>query len=118
MISAKGLFALGAATFWLPEILLYAWTRHNLNGRLVTLLLPGIFLLGYVLISILRRNQAPKPSAAIFMLLGVVFWHLCYYNRCHSAGSRLRGTSCFHVAGSPFRHRDPNLRFHRSDLRR
>jgi len=73
MINAKGLFALGAATFWLPEILLHAWIRHNLNGKLVTFLLPGTFLLGYVLVSILRRNQTPKPSAAIFMLLGVVF---------------------------------------------
>lgn len=73
MFSAKGLFVLGAATFWLPEILLCAWTRHNLNGKLITFLLPATFILGYLLVSILRRNQALKPSAAIFMVLGVVF---------------------------------------------
>jgi Na+-translocating ferredoxin:NAD+ oxidoreductase RnfD subunit len=72
-VGAKGLFGLGALAFWLPEIVLYAWTRQELNRRLVTFLLPGTFLLVYLLVSIVRRKQVPKPSAAIFMVLGVVF---------------------------------------------
>ena len=70
---AKGLFGLGALAFWLPEIVLYGWTRHELNRRLVTLLLPSTFLLVYLLVSILRPKRIPKPSAAIFMVVGVVF---------------------------------------------
>ena len=73
LVGAKGLFGLGALSFWLPEIALYAWTRHELNRRLVTLLLPCTFLLVYLLVSILRPRRIPKPSAAIFMALGVIF---------------------------------------------
>jgi hypothetical protein len=72
-MGAKGLFGLGALAFWLPEIALYAWQRRPLNAKLVTFLLPSIFLLVYLLVSILRLKQIPKPSAAIFMVLGVVF---------------------------------------------
>jgi hypothetical protein len=72
-MSAKGLFISGALAFWLPEIVLYAWTRQGLNRKLVTFLLPSIFLLVYLLVSILRPKRIPKPSAAIFMVLGVVF---------------------------------------------
>ena len=72
-MGAKGLFGLGALSFWPPEIALYAWTRHELNRKLVTLLLPCTFLLVYLLVSILRPRRIPKPSAAIFMALGVIF---------------------------------------------
>jgi len=72
-MGAKGLFGLGALSFWLPEIALYARTRHELNRKLVTILLPCTFLLFYLLVSILRPKRIPKPSAAIFMVLGVIF---------------------------------------------
>jgi len=64
---------LGALAFWLPEIVLYAWTRQELSQKLVTFLLPGTFLLVYLLVSVLRSRRIPNPSAAIFMVLGVVF---------------------------------------------
>jgi hypothetical protein len=72
-MGAKGLFGLGALAFWLPEIALYAWQRQALNAKLVTFLLPSTFLLAYLLVSILRPRRIPKPSAAIFMVSGVVF---------------------------------------------
>jgi len=72
-MGAKGLFGLGALAFWLPEIALYVWQRQALNAKLVTFLLPSTFLLVYLLVSILRPKRIPKPSAAIFMVLGVVF---------------------------------------------
>ena len=72
-MGAKGLFGLGALAFWLPEIALYVWQRRTLNAKLVTFLLPSTFLLVYLLVSILRPKRIPKPSAAIFMALGVVF---------------------------------------------
>jgi hypothetical protein len=72
-MSAKGLFLVGALAFWLPELVLYAWTRHELSGKLLTFLLPSTFLLVYLLVSILRPRRIPKPSAAIFMGLGVLF---------------------------------------------
>jgi hypothetical protein len=72
-MGAKRLFGLGALAFWLPEIALYVWQRQALNSKLVTFLLPSTFLLVYLLVSILRQKRIPKPSAAIFMMLGVVF---------------------------------------------
>lgn len=72
-MGAKGLFLLGGLAFWLPEIVLYAWTRQELSRKLVTFLLPSTFLLVYLLVSILRPRRTPKPSAAIFTVLGVVF---------------------------------------------
>jgi len=72
-MGAKSLFGLGALSFWLPEIALYSWTGHELNRKLVTLLLPCTFLLIYLLVSIPRPKRMPKPSAAIFMVLGVIF---------------------------------------------
>jgi hypothetical protein len=72
-MGAKGLFGLGALAFWLPEITLYAWYRQGLNAKLVTFLLPSIFVLVYLLVSISRPKRIVKPSAAIFMGLGVVF---------------------------------------------
>ncbi|MGC1629946.1 MAG: hypothetical protein WA735_24035, partial [Candidatus Acidiferrales bacterium] len=68
-MDAKGLFLFGALSFWLPEIVLYAWTRRELSGELVTLLLPGIFIIVYLLVSALRPRRTSKPSAAIFMVL-------------------------------------------------
>ena len=73
LMGAKSLFGLGALSFWLPEIALYAWTGHEMNRKLVTLLLPCTFLLVYLLVSILRPKRMPEPSAAIFMVLGVIF---------------------------------------------
>jgi hypothetical protein len=72
-METKGLFLLGALSFWLPEIVLYAWTRRELNGKLITFLLPGIFLIVYLLVAIIRPRRTVRPSAAIFMVLGVIF---------------------------------------------
>jgi hypothetical protein len=75
-VTAKQLFGLGALAFWGPEIFLYAWERKELSRELITFLLPGTLLLAYILVSLVRRRERgmlPKPSAAIFMLLGVVF---------------------------------------------
>ncbi len=70
---AKSLFALGALAFWLPEIILYAWTRQELSRRLITFLLPSTFILAYVVVLTFRPRRSTKPSAAIFMVLGVLF---------------------------------------------
>jgi hypothetical protein len=72
-MGVKSLFALGAAAFWLPEITLYAWRQQELNRMLVTFLLPGIFLVVYIAVLLARPRQIVKPSAAVFMLLGVIF---------------------------------------------
>ena len=72
-MNAKGLFLLGALSFWLPEILLDVWTRQELDGKLVTFLLPSTFLVAYLLALVLRPKRNAKPSAAIFMVLGVIF---------------------------------------------
>jgi hypothetical protein len=72
-MSAKMLFLIGALAFWLPEIFLYAWTKQALNGKLVTFLLPSGFMLTYFLLSVLRPKRTPKPSAAVFMVMGAVF---------------------------------------------
>ena len=72
-MSAKILFLLGAAAFWLPEIILYTWNRPGLHG-VVTVLLPSTLLLIYIMVLTTRPNSSsPKPSAALFMLLGVIF---------------------------------------------
>jgi hypothetical protein len=73
VIGAKGLFLIGALAFWLPEMILYALTRYELNSKLITVILPISFLIVYLLVSILRRKRTAKPSAAIFMVLGVIF---------------------------------------------
>lgn len=72
-MGAKGLFLLGALAFWLPEILLYAWTRSALNGKLVTFLLPTTLVLIYLVVLKFRPRRSTYPSAAVFMVLGVVF---------------------------------------------
>ena len=75
-MTAKSLFGLGALAFWGPEISLYVWERKELNRELITFLLPATLLLVYVLVSLVRRRDretSPKPSAAVFMLLGVLF---------------------------------------------
>jgi hypothetical protein len=75
-VTAKSLFGLGALAFWGPEVFLYAWERKELNRALITFLLPVALLLAYILISLVRRRERgalPKPSAAVFMLLGVLF---------------------------------------------
>lgn len=73
MSSAKRLFFLGGIAFWLPEIVLYAWTRQELDGKLQTILLPSSLIVAYLLTWKLRPKRTEKPSAAIFMILGVVF---------------------------------------------
>jgi hypothetical protein len=72
-MGARDLFLLGALAFWLPKIVLYAWTKQELSRKLVSFPLPSTFLLVYLLVSILRPKRIPNPSAAIFMVLGVVF---------------------------------------------
>lgn len=72
-MGVKGLFLLGGLAFWLPEIVLYAWTRQELNGRLVTFLFPSSLMVIYLGVSIFRPKRTPKPSAAISMVVGVVF---------------------------------------------
>ena len=72
-MGAKGMFGLGALAFWLPEIILYAWTRHGLSGKLLTFLLPSTFLLVYLVVLKFRSKRGVNPSAAVFMVLGVVF---------------------------------------------
>jgi hypothetical protein len=70
---ARMLFLLGALAFWLPEIALYIWNKQDINGKLITFLLPGIFLIVYLLVVILRPRRTVRPSAAIFMVFGVIF---------------------------------------------
>jgi hypothetical protein len=93
---AKSLFLLGAVTFWLPELILYAWTRHGLNGKLVTFLLPSCLLVTYLLVSILRPKGIAKPSASIFMVLGVLFLGTFAM----ALGSTLRGAGFLETPGS------------------
>jgi len=93
---AKGLFLLGALAFWLPELILYAWTRHELHGKLVTFLLPSCLLVTYLLVSILRPKAIPKPSASIFMALGVLFLGTFAM----ALGSTLRGAGFVENPGS------------------
>jgi hypothetical protein len=70
-VKAVTLLLLGGLAFWLPEISLYAWERTELNRSLVTLLLPCTLVVAYALVSVCRSKDFPKPSAAIFMLIGV-----------------------------------------------
>jgi hypothetical protein len=70
---ARTLFLLGALAFWLPEIVLYVWNKQDINRKLITFLLPSIFLIVYLLVAILRPRGTVRPSAAIFMVLGVIF---------------------------------------------
>lgn len=71
--SVGGLLIAGALGFWLPEILYYAAKRGELDRIVQTVLLPATLLATYFLIRYLRRHQAPGPSAAVFMLLGMWF---------------------------------------------
>lgn len=98
VMGARGLFVLGALAFWLPEILLYAWTRHELSNRIVTFLLPSTLVLAYLLVSIFRQRQAPRPSAAIFMVLGVLFLATLAI----TIGATLRGAGFWQHPGSTF----------------
>src|SRR5260370_22380299 len=98
---------------WLPEIALYAWTGPELNRKLVTLLLPGTFLLVYLLVSILRPKRMPKPSAAIFMVLGVIFLGtLAMTIGATILGTGFRGRRGFYSTSRSPRHCYSNLRFH------
>src|SRR5271163_4059076 len=72
-MGAKALFCLGAVALWLPEILLYAIGRHEPSGRLITFLLPSTLLVAYAAVLLIRQKRDSMPSAAIFMLLGVLF---------------------------------------------
>lgn len=72
-MGAKGMFGLGALAFWLPEIILYTWTSHELSGKLVTFLLPSTLLFAYLVVLKFRPRRSVNPSAAIFMSLGVIF---------------------------------------------
>ncbi|HEV7219233.1 MAG TPA: hypothetical protein VGN39_10190 [Terriglobales bacterium] len=65
------LLLLGGLCFWGPELLIYAWTRHETNAKIITFLLPGTLLVGYFLISFFRRARQACPSAAIYMSVGV-----------------------------------------------
>jgi len=96
MMSGKGLFLLGALAFWLPEIVLYASTRQALNGKLVTFLLPSVFLLVYLIVLIYRPRRVAKPSAAVFMVLGVVFLGTL----ATTIGATLRGAGFLEHPGS------------------
>jgi hypothetical protein len=111
-MGAKGLFLLGAMAFWLPEIVWYAWTRQALNGKVVSFLLPSSFLIVYLLISIVRPKRIVKPSAAIFMVLGVVFLGTLAM----TIGATVRGAGFWEHPGSTLlavtRHRDSNLRLY------
>lgn len=97
-MGAKGLFLLGAIAFWLPEIVLYAWTRQELNGKLVTFLLPGSLVFVYLLVLMFRPRGASKPSAAIFMLAGTVFLGTLAM----TIGSTIRGGGFSEHPGSTF----------------
>jgi len=96
VIRAKGLFVMGALAFWLPELVLYAWIRHGLNGTLVTFLLPSSLLVVYLLVSILQPKGIVKPSASIFMVLGVLFLGTFAM----ALGSTLRGAGFLENPGS------------------
>jgi hypothetical protein len=61
---------LGGGAFWIPEILLYAYHRTELDRGLITVLLPAAFLSTYVVVQFARPKESAKPSAAVFMLLG------------------------------------------------
>jgi len=95
-MGAKGLFLMGGMAFWLPEIILYAWTRHELNGKLLTFLLPSCLLVVYLLISTLRPKGIAKPSASIFMVLGVLFLGTLAM----TIGATLRGAGFLEHPGS------------------
>lgn len=95
-MGAKGLFLTGALAFWLPEISLYAWTRHEVSGRLLTFLLPSCLLAVYLLILTIRPKGIAKPSASIFMGLGVLFLGTFAM----ALGSTLRGAGFVENPGS------------------
>ena len=95
-MNAKGLFLLGALSFWLPEIFLDVWTRQELNGKLVTFLLPSTFFVAYLLALVLRPQRSVQPSAAIFMVLGVVFLGTFAM----AVGATLRGAGFLEHPGS------------------
>ena len=67
-------FALtGALTFWLPNVALHVWARQNfdsLHVRIITFVMPAMFLITYLI----ARGFAVKQNfkwVAAWMLLGV-----------------------------------------------
>lgn len=97
-MGAKSLFLIGAVAFWLPEILLYAWTRQELNGKLITFLLPSSLVILYLLVSMFRPKRIPRPSAAVFMVLGVVVLGTLAM----TIGATIRGGGFWEHPGSTF----------------
>ena len=93
---AKSLFVLGAIAFWLPEIILYAWNRHELSRKLVTFLLPSTFLLVYLIVLKFRPRRSANPSASVFMVLGVV----CLGTLAMMIGATIRGAGFWEHPGS------------------
>jgi Na+-translocating ferredoxin:NAD+ oxidoreductase RnfD subunit len=73
VLSAKKLFFLGAVAFWLPEIILELITKQLAGGKALIIILPTVFLAVYFVVLVSRPGQIAKPSAAIFMVLGVLF---------------------------------------------
>ncbi len=69
--TASVLFCVGAAAFWSPAIALYALKWREPHPLVLTVLQPGMLFLVYRAVLKLRRGLGPKPSAAIFMLLGL-----------------------------------------------
>lgn len=70
-LTVPRLILLGGLCFWGPELLIYAWTRHETNWTVITCLLPSTLLAAYFLVLFLRGARPENPSAAIYMFLGV-----------------------------------------------
>lgn len=70
-LTVPRLILLGGLCFWGPELLIYAWTRHETNAKVITFLLPGTLLAAYFLVLFLRGARPENPSAAIYMFVGV-----------------------------------------------
>lgn len=70
-LTVPRLILLGGLCFWGPELLIYAWTRHETNWTVITFLLPSTLLTGYLLILFFRGGRPENPSAAIYMFVGV-----------------------------------------------
>jgi hypothetical protein len=70
-LTVPRLILLGAFCFWGPELLFYAWTRHETNAKVITFLLPGTLLAAYFLVLFFRGARPENPSAAMYMFVGV-----------------------------------------------
>lgn len=70
-LTVPRLILLGGLCFWGPELLIYGWTRHETNAKVITFLLPGTLLAAYFLVLFLRGARPENPSAAIYMFVGV-----------------------------------------------